>query len=88
MGLTAMAMVPTLILAMPFFLVAGALLGGLLGTMGGLQIAQRDPSKSESALEPGAGALIVVHDEDPNRAQEALDLLRDEGALLLGVRRQ
>jgi hypothetical protein len=85
-GLVAMAFIPTLILALPFFVAGGGLVGALVGGMGGLGIAQRHKNPDEARRT--GGALIVVRDEDPDRAQEALEVLRETGALSLGVSRQ
>jgi uncharacterized membrane protein len=76
LGLLSMVLIP----ALPLFIVGGAAVGGLLGKgLGGLGVADQHVGSVEETLR-GGGALALVHEPDPKRAQLAQDLLKQHAA--------
>jgi uncharacterized membrane protein len=80
LGLLSMVLIP----ALPLFIVGGAALGGIAGTMLGLGVGDHQAAQAEELLRSG-GALVVVTTENSDRARAAKDLLGQQSARDLSV---
>jgi uncharacterized membrane protein len=77
-GYVAMSTV-ALVPALPLFVVGGAVIGGMFGSMTALGVAEKDERDTERTLREG-GALVVVREPNEWRARRALEVLEENGA--------
>lgn len=70
LGLLSMVLVP----ALPLLVVGGAAVGGAIGSLTGLGVADRELDAVRETLQ-GGGVLLVVNEESDERAQLAREVL-------------